>query len=190
MPFVEQSLKTANLFQYGTRAHPWAWTQWTSTGTSRPGKPSRSLPCTPTWSAWTLDTHTFSTSWDRYTLRRKSHFCIPFLGIARPQLQFPHSCACERFIHSQDWSTYFLQQNRQIHRGNVHINRSQTHECGNWDCGRAIPFLGIFVSNFRYWFFAVHRYTQKNFRNACYQVGFCTEGISTGATPQDKYCKW
>ncbi len=33
-------------------------------------------------------------------------------------------------------------------------------------------------------------HTQKNFRNACYQVGFCTEGISTGATPQDKYCKW
>ncbi len=36
-----------------------------------------------------------------------------------------------------------------------YINCSQTHECGNWDCGRAIPFLGIFVSNFRYWFFAV-----------------------------------
>jgi hypothetical protein len=34
-------------------------------------------------------------------------------------------------------------------------NRSQTHECGNWDCGREIPFLGIFVSNFRYGFFAV-----------------------------------
>ncbi len=33
---------------------------------------------------------------------------------------------------------------------------SQTHECGNWDCGRAIPFLGIVVSNFRYWFFAVY----------------------------------
>ncbi len=28
--------------------------------------------------------------------------------------------------------------------------------CGNWDCGRAVPFLGIFVSNFRYWFFAVY----------------------------------
>jgi hypothetical protein len=26
---------------------------------------------------------------------------------------------------------------------------------GNWDCGRAIPFLGINVSNFRYCFFAV-----------------------------------
>ncbi len=38
------------------------------------------------------------------------------------------------------------------------INRSQTHEFGNWDCGRKIPFLGIFVSNFRYWFFAVHPY--------------------------------
>jgi hypothetical protein len=26
---------------------------------------------------------------------------------------------------------------------------------GNWDCGREIPLLGIFVSNLRYWFFAV-----------------------------------
>jgi hypothetical protein len=25
----------------------------------------------------------------------------------------------------------------------------------DWDCGRAIPFLDIFVSNFPYWFFAV-----------------------------------
>jgi hypothetical protein len=24
------------------------------------------------------------------TLKRKSHLCIPFLGIARPQPQFPH----------------------------------------------------------------------------------------------------
>ncbi len=28
-------------------------------------------------------------------------------------------------------------------------NRSQTHECGNWDWDQAIPFLEIFVSNFR-----------------------------------------
>ncbi len=32
---------------------------------------------------------------------------------------------------------------------------SQTHESRNWDCGREIPFLEIFVSNFRYQFFAV-----------------------------------
>jgi hypothetical protein len=38
----------------------------------------------------------------------------------------------------------------------VYVNRSQTHECGNWDCGGAIPFLEIFVSNFRYWLFAVY----------------------------------
>jgi hypothetical protein len=37
----------------------------------------------------------------------KIPFMFPFLGIARPQSQFPHSCVCERFIHSQDRSTYF-----------------------------------------------------------------------------------
>ncbi len=52
------------------------------------------------------------------TLQRKSHLCIPFLGIARPQSQFPHSFDCDRFMSSQDWSTYFLQQNWQIDRGN------------------------------------------------------------------------
>jgi hypothetical protein len=26
--------------------------------------------------------------------------CIPFLGIARLQSQFPHSCVCEQFIYS------------------------------------------------------------------------------------------
>ncbi len=31
---------------------------------------------------------------------------------------------------------------------------SQTHECVNWDWYRAISFLGIFVSNFRYCVFA------------------------------------
>ncbi len=39
--------------------------------------------------------------------------------------------------------------------GILYINRSQTHECVNWDSGCAIPFLGIFVSNFRYCVFAV-----------------------------------
>ncbi len=30
------------------------------------------------------------------------------------------------------------------------INRSQIHECRNWERGRAVSFLGIFVSNFQY----------------------------------------
>jgi hypothetical protein len=54
---------------------------------------------------------------ERDALQRKSHLCIPFLGIARPQSQFPHSCVCERFTYSQDRSTYFLQQNKQIDSG-------------------------------------------------------------------------
>ncbi len=85
----------------------------------------------------------------------KIPFIYSFLRFSRTQSPFLHSCVYERFISPQDRSTYFLQQNRQIDRGNMYINRSQTHECGNWDCGRAIPFLEIFVSNFQYWFFAV-----------------------------------
>jgi hypothetical protein len=53
------------------------------------------------------------------TLQLKSHLCIPFLGLAQPQSQFPHSRVCERFTHSQDRSTYFLQQNRQIDHENI-----------------------------------------------------------------------
>jgi hypothetical protein len=76
-------------------------------------------------------------------LQRKSHFCIHFLVIARPQYQFPQSC--ERNLYSQDRSTYFpaAEYNRQIDRGN--ICKSLADTCGNWDCGRAIPFLEIFV---------------------------------------------
>ena len=32
------------------------------------------------------------------TVQRKSHLCIPFLEIARPQSQFLNSCVCEQFI--------------------------------------------------------------------------------------------
>ncbi len=53
------------------------------------------------------------------TLQRQFHLYIPFLGIARPEPQFPHSCVFERFIYSQNQSTYFLQQNRQTHRWNI-----------------------------------------------------------------------
>ncbi len=37
-----------------------------------------------------------------------------------------------------------------------YINRSQKHECRNWERGRTVSFPGIFVSNFRYSVFAVH----------------------------------
>jgi hypothetical protein len=41
----------------------------------------------------------------------------------------------------------------------LYINHSHTCEFENLDCGRAIPFLGIFVYNFPYWFFAVYIYS-------------------------------
>ncbi len=39
-----------------------------------------------------------------------------------------------------------------------YINRSQTVECRNWERGRPVSFLGIFVSNFRNSAFALHIY--------------------------------
>ncbi len=44
-----------------------------------------------------------------------------FSGNSAASAQFPHSCVYERFIQSQDRSTYFLQQNRQTDPGNILI---------------------------------------------------------------------
>ncbi len=99
---------------------------------------------------------------------KKHIYVFPEKEVRGPQSQFPHSCVCKPFIYKyvdRSWEYIprigphiFLQQNRQTDRGNTvqYINRSQTHECGNWNWGRAIPFLAIFVSNFRYCVFAVH----------------------------------
>jgi hypothetical protein len=54
-----------------------------------------------------------------YTLQGKSYLCIPFLGIVRPQSQFPHLSVCERFIFSQDQSTYLAAATRQTDPGNI-----------------------------------------------------------------------
>ncbi len=59
------------------------------------------------------------------------------------------ACVCQRFIDSQDPSTYFPAAEQ------AQADQSWEYECGNQDCGRAIPFLAIFVSNFRYCVFVV-----------------------------------
>ncbi len=52
------------------------------------------------WTSLSADNGKSSDPSDQYyTLQRKSHFCIFFLGIAQPQSQFPHSCVCERIIY-------------------------------------------------------------------------------------------
>ncbi len=56
--------------------------------------------------------------------------------------QFIHSYICERFIYFQDRSAYSV-AGKYVDRSREYINCSQTHECGNWDWGRAIPRKGI-----------------------------------------------
>ncbi len=97
-------------------------------------------------------------SWRPVAITLQSRLYIPFLGIARPQSQFLHSCVCERFIHSQDRSTLHIFPPAETAAPSwEYIIRSQTHECGNWDWSPDIPFLGIFASNFWHFFFAVYQ---------------------------------
>ncbi len=60
-----------------------------------------------------------------FTLQRKSRLWIPFLGIARPQFQFLHSCVCERFLYSQDRSTYLVAE-KYVDRPILEIYKSLT----------------------------------------------------------------
>ncbi len=57
------------------------------------------------------------------------------------------------YMYFQDRSTYFPAAELADRLWGIY--RSQTHECGNWDWGGTIPFLGIFVLNVRYCAFAV-----------------------------------
>ena len=54
-------------------------------------------------------------------------------------------CICEHFIYSHDRSA--IQKNKRTDLG---IHSSQIHECRNWERGRAVSFLGIFISNFHF----------------------------------------
>jgi hypothetical protein len=90
-----------------------------------------------------------------YTLQRKSHLLYVFL--------FWELCGISPNFHIHvSMSDLYVPRigphiscNRIADRLWEYINRSQTHECGYWDFGRAIPFLGIFISNIRYWLLAV-----------------------------------
>jgi hypothetical protein len=67
---------------------------------------------------------------------------IPRKGISGSQSQFPHSCVCERSVSLFYWR-------KDVDQSWDYINRSQTHECWNWDWGRAIPRKGIHIGDFR-----------------------------------------
>jgi hypothetical protein len=74
------------------------------------------------------------------TQYRKFETNTPRKGIARPQSPFPHSCVCEQYSHDQ---SAYSAAGKYVDRSWEYINRSQTHECGNWNWGRAISFLGL-----------------------------------------------
>ncbi len=80
----------------------------------------------------------------------------------------PHSRVCERFMCIFPGSVHIFPPTEKADPSWEYIIRSQTHECGTWDWDPDISFLGIFVSNFRHFVFAV----QPHYR---YQLNICNQ---------------
>ncbi len=76
---------------------------------------------------------------NKYSQKWNCAFSVPIPTV--------HSCFCERFIYSHDRSAYCAAGN-QADRSWKYINRLQIHECGHWDWGRAVSFLGAHKSYF------------------------------------------
>ncbi len=78
----------------------------------------------------------------------------------RPLSQFLPSCTvciCEQFIYSYTISFFFPRSIR-LFRLWEFINFSHTHECGNWERGGAVSFLGYI----NWIFFVVHGTTAEH----------------------------
>ncbi len=72
---------------------------------------------------------------------------IPRKGIARPQsTMFTFMCLWAIYIFPRSICPFCCR--KYVDRSWEYINRSQTHECGNWDWGRAIPRKGIHKCHF------------------------------------------
>ncbi len=56
---------------------------------------------------------------------------------------------CLWVIYIDPGAVFIFPPAEQAGRSWEYINRSQTHDCGNWDWDPDIPILGIFVSKFR-----------------------------------------
>ncbi len=99
----------------------------------------------------------YSQKWNCYFQNRIIMICLPI----------PSFIYCERYIYFQNWSAYSA-AGKYVDRSWEYINRSQTHECGNWDWGRAIPRKGIHKWDFPcsayvnvvyflyFWYFILH----------------------------------
>ncbi len=58
-------------------------------------------------------------------------------------------CLWAIYIFQQSDYLFYWRKIQYVDRSWEYINRSQTHECGNWDWGLAISFLGIHKWDFR-----------------------------------------
>jgi hypothetical protein len=88
------------------------------------------------------------------TLHRKFEANIPRNETAWHCSQFLYSCAMSDWYIPTIGLPILLYCLRGLIVG-IYKLLTYKHECRNWDRGRAVSFLGIFVSNFRYNAFAV-----------------------------------
>ncbi len=73
------------------------------------------------------------------------------------------------------WAIAYSTSGKYVERSWEYINPSQIHECGNWDWGRAIPFLGIHKWDFRC---SVDLFCSQNlsrFYNRPFHYRFCQQ---------------